>query len=502
MVAQSDYQSVSMPQIASLVLWPKNSCLGQRVVRFSDRKVNYLWSPSRTGKSYLWPILDFVLGSKNPRFSSKLLLKSVEWFELEMRDPDVDKDLRLMARCSSAQSKAMLNYRNPDLPRIRPRSNISTTEYLASIRKPKKELSNTPFGQISNRDLILLNHIPQHGLGDPDSFMCFSGKSYSRLKITYFLKALLEPNESENALYSRYMERNRVKQKGPRTILESLNDEFSHLVRLASEIGILEDPIEYLKQQPFEVGLRELGFAANQLSFKKITENGLDTRYVRGSKLSPYELGVLAGRISEFLRIAKSIHDQIRKQDADLNEELGQYEQMLVDSSVEGFEKMVTDEISRCIDLMGLDRIPGNLRINVETMGLCIIDSKGQNATLRDIGGQQNIVGYNIATMLALHISLRRIGFNILFPFLVIDQPSQAFHEAKVSLSAQEAQNRLQLIFRALDDLTGTVPEMPMVIVLERAPPEGFSSFKNSVVIEEWGDETHGLLPTSWIDRI
>ncbi|QCB47659.1 DUF3732 domain-containing protein [Hydrogenophaga sp. PAMC20947] len=412
-------------------------------------------------------------------------------------------DLELLARHHLGRSGAMRAKRHSSTARSKPTNNINMERYIEELAVPLTTLPITPFGRLSTRDLVLLNHLPQHALGDPYSFVATSGKSFSRLKLGYFMESLLGGPTSNNVLHATYANRHRTKERGLREAWRPFHQELVHLVGKASEVGALDGDINYLENLPLEVGLRQLAVARKRLSLTQIRETGIERKYSGGSKVAAYELGVLAGRISEFLRVAGGMLEEIRRYDSQLNLELGAHAKTLLSSTIEGFAKSTTDEIQRCAELMGLDGGGVPVKIDANTMSLYFEGPSGKREPLIEIGGQQNYVGYNIAAMIALHVTLRRCGLDVLHSFLVIDQPSQAFYERSNDSSgyciSQEAQNRLQKLYAALDSISSSTPEIPTLIILERSPPNNLKKLPNSCLVPGWCTDADGLLPSGWI---
>lgn len=491
------------PLLKSLVLWPTDAGLEPRILRFTRRKVNYLWSPARTGKSCLWPIIDFVLGATLPRFPKGPVSSAVDWYELDFCMDSSLSQMQVMARGHPRKPRLMHGVRRiEDSPKL-PQSNTTFKRYMEPQNAGLDMLPNTPFGPISCRDLVLLNHLAQYVLGDPHSFIVDSIKSHSKMKVGYLLECLFGLPESRAVLYARYADRQRSRQQSLRQASEYFIPEYDRLARLAAQVGVLGCSPDSLAGQPHEIILRELEIAARRLSLKRIRDTKLDLRYGADIGHATYDLGVLAGRIAELLRLSGVALDQIKQQDAVTNEEFGTLEKTLETSSVVGLTQLISNEMQRCIDLMGLDRLPGRIGIDPASMGLYVEKNFGQRAPLTEIGGQQNYVGYNIAALIAIHIAFRKANLTVLNPILVIDQPSQAYFEAggmpQTAHISKDSRERLQRLYWALDEMVATCEETPMIIVIERSPPEDLLSMKNSCAVEGWCGESDGLLPKAWL---
>jgi hypothetical protein len=489
--------------LESLTLWPGSSELDPRTLRFARGKVNYIWSPHRTGKSCFWPALDYLLGAKRPRLPVGPVAGAIAWYQGRFEQADGVGASLMLARGGPGRQRIESVQRDQEGMPTLPLENSPLPGYLDLLNAGSEQLPLTPFGSTSSRDLVLLNHLPQHGLGDPHSFVSSSQKSYSRFKLGYVLQSMFGTPDATSALNDRYSSRVRSRQHPMRLAVENVQEEFHHLAGLAHQVGVLAASPETLVNQPHELVFRELEAAVRRLTLRQIRADHLDEAGGEDVARRSYELGVLAGRIAELLRLSGIAIDELRRLDAALNREFDVHERTLAESTVRGLSESVSEVMHRCVQLMGLDQIPGTIRIDPEAMSVFIEGAGKERIPLTEIGGQQNYVGYNIAALLALHIGLRTHGHTLVRPVLVIDQPSQAFYavpEQDARLRTSRA-SLLQLdrLYEALDEIVGSTPLAPMVIVLERAPPERLAEMRHSVAVEGWCDDSHGLLPHTWL---
>jgi len=74
--------------IDKLILWPKNARKEVREIAFSSGTVNVITGDSRSGKSALTAIIDYVLGSGSCAIPVGPIRDKTAWFGLLLRGPD------------------------------------------------------------------------------------------------------------------------------------------------------------------------------------------------------------------------------------------------------------------------------------------------------------------------------------------------------------------------------------------------------------------------------
>jgi hypothetical protein len=486
------------PLFERLVLWPRERDLEPRIIRFERGKVNYIWSPHRTGKSCLWPALDYVLGAKVPRLPIGPVAGAIAWYQADYTSV-CGRGTGSLARGGPGNQEVRRGHAR--WPVERPRNSVTFRTYMQELGAGLEQLPITPFGSVSNRDLVLLNHLPQHALGDPHGFVSMtSGKSFSKLKLGYLLQGMFGSADPTTALYGRYLDRYRSRQQAMRAIADQYRGEFQRLAQHAYNLNVISTTPSALLRQPQEVLFRELEGAVRRLTLARV-RNTRKTETESDNLRSTYELGVLAGRIAELLRLSEFVMDELRRLDASTNEEFGRHEEALELTRVGGLEMTACSIVEKCIALMNCDQVQGTVRIDPEALSLFVEQHDGERLPLTAIGGQQNYVGYNIAALFAIHVALRTYGSGLLHPLIIIDQPSQAFFGENDPTTALPAQSRIRLerLYAALDEMTADTAHAPTLIVLERSQPEGLSKLTNSVAVEGWCGDSDGFLPSAWL---
>lgn len=260
-------QCIGHRALSYVTLWPKVVTLRERTVRFAPGKVNYVWSSTRTGKSCLWPIVDYALGARRLCLPQGPVPMLTGWVSIGMTTGACAETFARALRESNGQIFLRSDVATVSL---HPDATVGWTRHQQSLGTTFLDLPPTPFGRVSSRDLVLLNHLPQYSLGNPHSFVESSTKSFSRLKIGYLMQSLFGKSDADASLYIRYIKRKRGRMSATRHFLQVLTDELVSLSRLAAERGAMPVPLESLRALQFEVLHRELT--------KAIRGQGLRTR--------------------------------------------------------------------------------------------------------------------------------------------------------------------------------------------------------------------------------
>lgn len=175
-------------QIREIVLWPRNSNLEPRRLKFGLGKVNVISGASRTGKSAVIPIIDYCLGAGTCSIPVKTIRKYCEWFGVVVATAQGDK---LLARREPGAQRStddmyMLEAeRIIDIPRrIVKNTNADAVKRLLDELAGLSKLDfsggdeSTGFdGRPSFRDLAAFAFQPQNVVANPD-VLFFKANTY------------------------------------------------------------------------------------------------------------------------------------------------------------------------------------------------------------------------------------------------------------------------------------------------------------------------------------
>lgn len=490
--------------IFELRLWPSKGDERARCIPIKPGCVNYIWSAPRTGKSNFWPILDFVLGANRSRAPIGQIATAICWYEIVLaKSKELGGGLQGFARTSDGKHASVRDiFDLGSSPNTPPTPNTSLGDYISALSRTCDDLPETPLGLISTRDLTLLCNLPQYAIGDPTSFIRPADRTFSALKISYALQYLLQGDAFDLRKFTAFEGRQQRRLREIRASWALIEGEYERLHAAANSLGVLGDEPPPVGFRLSEYGLRQLARAAKSLSYQRIVNSGLAEKYTDHPPLATYELGVLAGRISEFNRVAGALLSEIQKRDGEF------LERIRPDNLSERFPEFTkfaphfSDALKVCAEAMKLDKLPGDIEIRPEDFSIHF-RSGSETKPLLALGGQANYVGYNISTLISLHVAFRKVGFKEVPPVLIIDQPTQAFvsnsTDAAPNHSSDDISEKLLALYSALDELASNLEDAPTIIVLERMPPPAVDVHKARSSVESWSAEDSGLIPNHWL---
>ncbi|SDH01087.1 DUF3732 domain-containing protein [Chitinophaga filiformis] len=494
-------------QLSKIILWPENKNLDIRIIQFVAGKVNYIIGDSDTGKSSIWPIIDYCLCSSELRVPVGPARDFASWFGIVLSQGEEEI---LIARQNSAlkneqtqknrQSVYMLvEGSGIEIP-ASPRKNIDE----ASVEKlvagkfnsflneiPRKlwdehELQDKKIGKISFRDTLTLNHQMQYALLNPSSFIADS-HYISILKLKKVLPLLLYSKETAYYRLKRGIQ-NKVQneQKNFKGQLSNVNERMELLYREAFSLGLVETYMDPDVVKPDSDDLRKY------LEGVLFSNAGL---LAADAALNSEQLLVL-GRIMECLEFAQII-DTVNRSDyelqivtSDINSiEFDSRSNGIIDEELSGLSKLIK-AYARKLRLEYLEYTP---IFDEKAAILRFLTPVDQYVYLYQLGNTQSYVGYNIATFLSFHEFFLKREQNPIFPFLLIDHPGQAFSTGRKS----DDEGRFRILSECLDFSVERLKKTFQLIILERTPPEQL--LPNSVIVENWSNSSKKMLiPDSW----
>ncbi|SFA58441.1 AAA domain-containing protein [Pedobacter suwonensis] len=147
------------------------------------------------------------------------------------------------------------------------------------------------------------------------------------------------------------------------------------------------------------------------------------------------------------------------------------------------------------------DRI--DLDIN-DALTLKFFDELGTETGFWEVGSGHNHMAYHISTYLGIHEYLIGLNDNRVPPFIVFDQPSQAyFPEINDDKSVQEEDLiKLKKIFEVLSAFNTNTKGKVQIIVLEHAGEDSWKEYCNVIKTKRWrdGEDDDALIPKSWLN--
>jgi len=179
--------------IRQLLLWAKDERHGARSLEFERDKVNLVTGPSRTGKSAITYIIDYVLGSGKCAIPVGEIRDAVSWYGLLL---DIGGSQLLVAREDPGSRIGSDNYyvdeREEAVIPPRPTKNTNRASFKGRMNL-LAGLPNLDFGREgagggfsarpSFRDMSAFNFLPQHVVANPYTLFFKADTTEHRLKL-------------------------------------------------------------------------------------------------------------------------------------------------------------------------------------------------------------------------------------------------------------------------------------------------------------------------------
>jgi len=496
-------------QISKIILWPINGKNGYRCIDFLPGKVSYIVGGPETGKSSIWQIIDYCLGSSKLRVPIGVVRDLVSWYGIVLEDKNEEI---LLARKNSSiegfKSEYMLireaKIQIPETPIKNVTSEFKIKEilsksfdiFLSGIENYiLEELEDQKIGKFSYRDLLILNHQMQYSLVNPSSFI--SDSNYiSVIKLKKLLPIILYPKGK-----GFYKIRKSIQGK-VEIQLQTIKEEISYLkdrmiilYNDAHRLGMVEN---YIKPQDYpdrtaEIYRKELEHILmnHESLLKNIQENRNESVALKNS----HQIFLL-GKIDECLKFSLII-SKVKT--------LGN-KYSILDNEIKQLD--VTSKSNLDVDILDLSKL---IQIYAQKMELDFLEYRpvfddreailkfqinyGEDILLYQLGSSQNYVGYNIASFLGFHEVFIKQNCEFVFPFLIIDHPSHSFSNGQKN----EDSRKINALYSALDLAVERMKNKFQIIVLERKAPEEISSYSNSKIVENWlSSDGDTLIPKTW----
>lgn len=487
-------------QLAKIILWPEKEGLQKRILEFKLGMVNYIIGEADTGKSSIWPIIDYCLCSSELRVPIGPARDLARWFGIVLSNNYTEvliarQNNTIIDQKTGQKRKSIymvVEGRSVKIPAM-PQKNSSEEEVskLLSqslnifLQKISNELleeildgfQDKKIGRLSFRDLLTLNHQMQYALVNPSSFISES-HFISILKLKKFLPVLIYSEET--ALYrlkKGIQKKVEDERKNLKEHLLYLQKRIEFLYKMAISAGIALNPINPDIVIPSDNFLR--GELENILKYNDHKSLGKDAI-------------LLLGQIKECLAFARIIDMDI---EFDYELQVVKNDIGLIDHNTKAKNERsrlssLIKAYARKLELSNLEYTPV---FDEKDAVLKFLNDLTQSVYLYQLGNTQSYVGYNIATFLSFHEMFLEKKHKVVLPFLIIDHPFQAFNTNQEEINRDHS-NLLALCF---DFAVERLAREFQLVILEKMCPD--ISLSNSNVVERWNDsEEKFLIPKSW----
>lgn len=179
--------------IKQVILWPKNDKLGLRTLKFEPKKLNLVTGRSRTGKSAITFIIDYVLGSSKCAIPVGEIRTHVAWYGVLL---DIGGAELLVAREEPEDRVESGNYCVDEGVEVEiPKRPVKTTNResfkermnrlagLPSLEVDVPEPGRSSLGRPSFRDMASFNFLPQHIVANPYTLFYKADSDENRKKL-------------------------------------------------------------------------------------------------------------------------------------------------------------------------------------------------------------------------------------------------------------------------------------------------------------------------------
>ena len=502
------FSTIFLVQLKKIILWPFNENLPLREVVFHPGKVNYIIGSSNTGKSSIWPIIDYCLGSSELRVPLGFSRDLVEWYGIIIQKEK--KEYLLARRNNSVKDNInsewfFLEGMSLSAPK-KPKKNSSLTkikkllfgEFKDLISKYEDlknyELDSNGYGTFSYRDLLLLNHLSDFSIINPFSLFISYGSDASKIKLKKLLPYLLLNEQTGDINFTKARLRSlNAEENVLRELLVEVKTRIIGLYNEAQRLGMTNSMLRLEETDKITSCI---------LSLENVFKKNIDILNGNGlSNNNDYrEKCFLLGRISEILT-AKEILAQYSNVYHDYRDTQAKYLNIKqkLRSDFRKYDKSINSKIDFFANqLIDIDR-ELSPKLDVEDFSVSFQNALDKVYKLSEIGNVTSIVGYKIASYLTILDTLKVKKTNFLVDFLIIDHLSLSY---RIS-SAETSPSGFYKIHNGFDNIISTHFKGDFqIIILDSIKPKHTENLNNSVVIEEWEkSQSGGLIPQSWIRK-
>ena len=192
--------------LLKVILWSNDTTKKPRFINFEEGKVNVIRGDSRTGKSALISIIDYVLGSRKCKIPVGPIRETVSWFGILLSN---DSNNILLARKSPGIGNAKNIYyyeigKNINIPNSLQKENMN----LESMKKSFNDMFNYSDLELEDgnsfakrpsfRDSVSLNFQPQTIIANPNVLYYKADSNEHREKLKSFIPYILSILTNQN----------------------------------------------------------------------------------------------------------------------------------------------------------------------------------------------------------------------------------------------------------------------------------------------------------------
>lgn len=312
--------------LLKIILWANDTTKQPRYINFEEGKVNVIRGDSRTGKSALITIIDYVLGSKKCKIPVGPIRETVSWFGILLSK---DSNEILIARKSPGigNAKNIFYFETGEkikIPNLIKKENMN----LDSMKKMFNDIFNYSNLELEDensfakrpsfRDSVSLNFQPQTIIANPNVLYYKADSNEHREKLKSFMPYILNilTNQNLSDLYEiKILEKENKNllniQKEQEEYLKEYDERIKNIIIEGLSLGIItESHLSIINQEQGYDRLFLLNKIYNSDTIEQLTENNVSV-YSQLIESKENDLAVLHDEILKLENQCQSIQNQI-----------------------------------------------------------------------------------------------------------------------------------------------------------------------------------------------
>lgn len=293
----------------------------------------------------------------------------------------------------------------------------------------------------------------------------------------------------------------------------SINESFENLSLLRNRINGLIDKV----RDSNSVLKKEISKIKEEISKTETNLNEIRTILsVENDKEDKYNFIQTNASINKFIGSVETSLNEFES----LSKDISTYDTSFLKEEIERIEKIVgrealkkrydstmsaiNNKIKKYANLLGLQGGELDISLDIKNELTIIFNPNTNNPyTLSQMGSGENYMGYHISTMLGIHEYLVERNSSKIAPFIVFDQPSQAYFPEGDDENDEDT-SKLKNLFFTLSEFNKNTGGKVQIIVLEHAGEKNWNTFDNIYMVERWRDNNPDinyskLIPLNWL---
>lgn len=292
-----------------------------------------------------------------------------------------------------------------------------------------------------------------------------------------------------------------------------VHQNFENLSLLRTRINELIDKVK----DSNAVLKKEISKVKEEISKTESTLNDIRTVLsVENNKEDKYNFIQTNASINKFIGTVETSLNEFEN----LSKDISTYDTSYLKEEIDRVEKIVgrdvlkkryddtmssiNQKIKKYASLLGLQGCDLDISLDIKNELTIIFNPNTKNPyMLSQMGSGENYMGYHVSTMLAIHEYLIEKNNSKIAPFIIFDQPSQAYFPEGDDENDEDT-SKLKNLFYTFSEFNKNTEGKVQIIVLEHAGEKNWNTFDNIYMVERWRDNNGDinnskLIPLDWI---